>query len=216
MSGGSKKPAAALAALLLALVIAACGGDSSSTTATTETAGGDGGQGPSAASSTGKEGPSEKAIRIPKHHHDSGGGSAQYRVKGGDNSIPNFGSEASAEELDEVAAALHGFLDARALGHWDEACSYLSERVVDSFRQIAKGQEGRAPSCGRILEALTNPAAKRELIAEAASADVGSVRIEGDRGFLIYDSSAASGLAIPAIREGDVWKVDGVAPVQIG
>jgi len=119
--------------------------------------------------------------------------------------------------FDEVAAALHGFLDARALGRWDKACSYLSKRMVDSFRKIAKeAQKVRDPSCGGILEALTNPAAKRELIAEAASADVGSVRAEGERAFVIYDSSAASGLAIPAIQEGGAWKVDGVAPVQIG
>ncbi|HEX8689959.1 MAG TPA: hypothetical protein VF729_06935, partial [Solirubrobacterales bacterium] len=132
---------------------------------------------------------------VPKPHEDSGGGATQYRVKGGDNSVQEFGAEAEDAERDAAARALHNFLDARAQEAWDAACSYLSTEVRESLEDFAvKAQEGAAKQgkaeqfegtgCASILGRLTNRAALPELRREAAQADVGSLRTEGDRAFV--------------------------------
>jgi hypothetical protein len=219
-----------LVALLGAFGLAACGGDSSSTTtgssaqaeskpndeATTGTANG-GHKGSSEAPGKSESGGGESAGNFkPKPHRDSGGGSAQYRVKGGDNSIQDFGSEAEGSEFEQAAAALHGFLDARAAGDWVATCGYLSKSTLESLESLAAGaKQGEGTSCAKILSKLTNPAAKSSMKAEAAEANVGSLRTEGERSFLIYTGAEKTVLAIPMTHEGGAWKVTSLAGTPI-
>jgi hypothetical protein len=224
---GSKTPVAVLVALLLVAGLGGCGGGSGSSTsseATTATAeGGVSGEAESAKATGGgggAEGKSEKAEAArsfkPKRHHDSGGGAAQYRVKGGDNSIQEFGTEAEGPEFAKAAAALHGFLDARAQGAWAAACSYLSKSTVESFEQLAaQSKQGDEKSCADILGQLINPATKQLMKEEAAEANVGSLRTEGERAFLIYTGAEKTVIAVPMTREGDVWKVASIAGTPI-
>jgi hypothetical protein len=224
---------AALAALVLATSLAACGGgDGSSSTAAEADGQGQAESKPSGGASqagdakngtkegksggsTGGEGQSgssgdDSSNFVPKHHKDSGGGSRQYRVKGGDNSVQEFGGEADTSELDAAAAALHNFLDARAEGNWDAACNYMSKSAIESFEKLA-AQQIEATSCGMLLEKLTNPAAKESIKAEAAQADVGSLRIEGERAFIIYTDTGGTIFAMPMANEDGTWKVASLA-----
>lgn len=239
MRGGPKTLIAAAAAMLLAVALAACGGGSDSSSTTTEATA----QGQAAVESSAggpaqgkakpgggeaKSGFGESSAKsgsaggnsgnfVPKNHHDSGGGSEQFRVKGGDNSIQEFGAEADAAEFDAAAAALHNFLDARAAGDWAAACSYMSKRVTDSLEKLAaQSKQGGATSCGEILEKLTNPAAKQLLLTEAAKADVASLRLEDEGAFIIYTGLGGTALAIPMANEGGAWKVSSLAgtPLQ--
>lgn len=224
-----------LAALVLATGLAACGGGESSSSTVAEAgsqgqvegkAGGSSNQGEAAnAGAEGKSGSSGDQKQsfgsggnasdfVPKHHTDSGGGSQQFRVKGGDNSIQEFGGEAESSEFDAAAAVLHDFLDARAEGNSAAACKYLSKRVVESFEKLAAQQAEKA-SCGGILEALTNPSAKQLMKAEAAKADVHSLRSEGERGFLIYSGLKGTAIAIPMENESGTWKVASIAGTPI-
>jgi len=196
---------AALAALLLAIGFAACGGGE-----------GDSGSTASQAPPTRVEGKPNggggSAHFVPKHHHDSGGGSRQFRVKGGDNSIEEFGSEAEPPERNRAAVVLHDFLDARAVGDWAAACSYLASSVIESFQQLgAQAKKTGGDSCAGILEKLANPAAKQALKEEAAQADVGSLRIEGERAFIIYTGLGGTAIAMPMAHEGGAWKVASLA-----
>lgn len=187
--------AACLLALSIAPALAACGGGSSdsSSSSTAETTAGSG-------------------HFTPHGHRDSGGGSAQFRVKGGDNSIQEFGAEASGAELEAAAKALHGFLDARAAGDWAAACRHVSQDIAESFTRLAEqGNSPQKTSCATALESLTNPAAKHELEKEAEEADVGSLRVEGDRAFVIYRGFEGTFTAIPMTREGGEWKVASLA-----
>lgn len=227
MRWGSKTPLAALAALLLVVGLGGCGGGSgSSTSSEATTAAAEAGSGGEAKSSNraggegGAEGKSAKAGNEaeaaksfkPRQHHDSGGGAAQYRVKGGDNSIQEFGTEAEGSEFEKAAAALHDFLDARAQGNWAAACTYLSKSTVESFEQLAaRSKQGNGKSCADILGQLINPAARQLMKEEAAKADVGSLRTEGERAFLIYTGAEKTVIAIPMTKEGDVWKVASIA-----
>jgi hypothetical protein len=220
----------ALAALLIAVGLAACGGgDSSSSTTTEENQGqteskssqdaskqdstksdegksGSGGEGQS-----GNSGPSASDF-TPKHHSDSGGGSASYKTKGGDNSVQEFGEEAEGSEFHAAATALHNFLDARAEGNWEATCSYVSKAITESLEKLAaQAKQLEDKSCATLLKALTNPAAMPALKAEAEQANVRSLRTEGERAFVLYTGTDSTILAMPMANEDGDWKVSSLA-----
>jgi hypothetical protein len=220
--------------LLVALGLAACGGsDSSSSTAAeaggqsqAENGSGDGAAKQGDAKNGGDEGKSgsdegqsggsgtaaEAAKFVPKHHNDSGGGSKQFEVKGGDNSVQEYGEEADAPELNAAAVALHNFLDARAEGNWAAACDYMSKAVIGSFEKLAaNAKQIEDKSCAGILGKLTNPAAKQSMKAEAEKANVGSLRVEGEQSFVIYAGIDGTIMAMPMANEGGAWKVASLA-----
>ena len=232
---GAPKPLAALAVTaLLALGLAACGGSGSSTSTSTEaqaqaegrssgsshtaSKGGEEREGKSGAGAgegeTGakKQSGGSTSEFAPKPHNDSGGGSKQFEVKGGDNSVQEFGGEASASELDKAATALHNFLDARAEGNWAATCTYMSKSVVESFEKLAaQSKQLGGASCAAILEKLTNPAARQSMKAEAEKANVRSLRTEGEQAFVIYTAIGSAILAMPMANEDGDWKVASLA-----
>jgi hypothetical protein len=148
---------------------------------------------------------------VPKQHDDSGGGSAQLRTKGGDNSVQEFGEEADESERAEAAVILHNFLDARAAEDWESACSFLAREVRESLEELAaQAPQAEEMSCAEVMAKLTNRAALPTLRTEAARADVGSLRIDGERAFILY-RNGGSVLAVPMANEDGSWKVAGLA-----
>lgn len=171
-----------------------------------------GGKSQSGGSGSGSGSDREASEFTPKQHKDTGGGSKQYRAKGGDNSVQEFGREADSTEFNAAAVALHNFLDARAESNWAAACEYMSKGIVETFEKLAKqSKQIKATGCGEILQKLTNPAAKQSMKAEAAKANVGSLRTDGDRSFVIYTSIGDTILAMPMANEGGTWKVVSLA-----
>lgn len=148
----------------------------------------------------------------PKQHSDSGGGSEKFKVKGGDNSVQEFGEEADDSEFEKAATALHNFLDARAEGNWAATCSYMSKSMIESFEKLASQAKGlEDTSCGGVLGKLINPAAKASIDAEAEKADVRSLRTEGEQAFVIYTGTEGTILAMPMANEDGEWKVASLA-----
>lgn len=225
MRRASKTLVAAIAVFLIAVGLAACGGGDSSSSTTTAAdqgnaestssqgasdKGGDEGKSDSSGKSGGSSPPASDFT--PKHHSDSGGGSKQFEVKGGDNSVQEFGEEADAPELNAAAVALHDFLDARAEANWAAACSFMSKAVIESFEKLAaQAKQVEGEGCAGILEKLTNPAAKGAMKAEAEKANVGSLRIKGEQAFVIYTGTDGTVLAMPMANEGGDWKVASLA-----
>lgn len=226
MRRGPKTLLLTLAALLIAVGLAACGGgdNSSPTTEAAQgqaeskssgassksdsTGGGEKKSGDSAGKETQPDHSGEAANFTPKHHSDSGGGSAPYKIKGGDNSVQEFGEEAGTSEFDAAAAALHNFLDARADGNWAATCGYMSKTIIESFEKLAaKAKQIEDKSCAEILEKLTNPAAKAEMKAEAEQANVRSMRTEGEQAFILYTGPHATIFSMPMNNEDGSWKV---------
>lgn len=191
-----KRPFTAVLALLLAaLALAACGS-------------GDGGAGTTATSSartTTTPSPSRPSAQ-------SRAGAAQFEVGGGDNSIQEFGAEASGADFEAAATALHGYLDARAARAWRAACSYMSPLAAASLAQLS-GESGRA-GCPELLASLSAgiPAVS---LREAASADVGALRTEGGRAFLLFHGAHGTDYFIPMALEGGSWKVAAIAASAI-
>jgi len=220
----------ALAALLIAVGVAACGGGDSSSSTTTEASqeqtegkpSQDASKQGSAKSDEGKSGsggegqadsPGPSASKFtPKHHSDSGGGSTPYKTKGGDNSVQEFGEEASSSEFTAAAATLHNFLDARAEGNWAATCNYVSKTITESLEKLAsQAKQLKDKSCAALLKALTNPAAVPALKTEAKQANVRSLRTEGEQAFVLYTGPHGTILAMPMANEGGTWKVSSLA-----
>jgi hypothetical protein len=145
----------------------------------------------------------------------SGGGSAQFRVKGGDNSIQEFGEESDESALEEAASSLHGFYVARAEEDWPVACSHLSKAVVRQLEQLASQSDKLAgKECAAILGALTPPLPAK-VQKELTTVDAGSLRAEGERAFLIYRGAEGTVYAISMAQEEGTWKVGALAATPL-
>jgi hypothetical protein len=154
----------------------------------------------------------------PKTHHDSGGGTKQFETKGGDNSIQESGSEASGSEFGQAAAVVHLYLDARAAGAWKDACGALSASVTESLTQLTSqgaSDAARTPTCPQLLASLS-VGLPRSALREAAKADVGAVRVEGDGGFVLFTGAEGTNYFIPIAKEGGTWKVAAIAASPVG
>lgn len=234
---GKRPLVAFIAAVLAAALLAACGGsDSSSSTSTEATStsssttdttasndgkapGGsqsqDGGQAqngvqdkagsPEGRSQNQQSGGGSDSQSIKTPLKVSGGGAEQFVVKGGDNSVQEFGDESDESELQEAAEVVHGFYVARAESQWDTACSYLSKSNIEGLEKLAS-QSSQAADCATILEAFTRPL-PADLEREITTVDAGSLRREGDQGFLIYYGAGHETYAMPLIEEGGSWKL---------
>lgn len=235
-----KLVAAFLAAVLAAALLAACGGgsdsDSTGTSPSTGTvsqeqretakakikelkekransesgaqAGGNGNGSGESKKATDKK--VKRVIAVPPVKV-SGGGSAQVRTKGGDNSIQNYGNESGESELREAAEAVHGFYVARAGEEWDKACSYLTKTTAQQFEELAsRSPQLKGRGCAPVLQALTRPLPP-SVERETTLVDAISLRQEGERAFLIYRGAENKPYAIPMQQEGGAWKVGGVA-----
>ncbi|MFP5389464.1 MAG: hypothetical protein ACLGG5_09220 [Thermoleophilia bacterium] len=146
----------------------------------------------------------------------SGGGSAQFRTKGGDNSVQEFGGESDESELREAAEVVHGFYVSRAAEEWNKACSYLSKSNIEALEQLAnQAAQSRGADCATILKAFTRPlpaAVEREI----TTVDAGSLRREGEQGFLIYYGAGHVKYAMPLREEGGAWKVTALSGTTLG
>lgn len=146
----------------------------------------------------------------------SGGGSEQFRTKGGDNSVQEYGDEGDESELQEVAEIVHGFYVARIEERWDSACSYLAKSTVEQLEQVAsQSPQFKGEGCGPILKAFTRPlpaSTQREI----TTVDAGSFRHEGEQGFLIYTGAEGTVYAMPLRSEDGSWKVAALSGSAIG
>ncbi len=234
----TRKPAVLLAAIAVAaaLILAACGDSGSSSTATVEAPpqGGDGGSGagsrkpPQAGQGAGHEqgdgnGQSGTTGGGGNHRHVpvaplevSGGGSAQFHVKGGDNSVQDYGAEASESELRQAAEDLHAFLAATVRGEWGRACGLLAADEQKRLEAaVAQSPQLRGKGCAAALAAFTQPVSG-SVARELTQVDAASLRHEGGQGFLIYVGAPDDTVyAMPLHLEGGAWKLSAVSGVVL-
>jgi hypothetical protein len=212
---------ALLTAAVLAISLAACGGDDSTSTSTqattaqgegeTTTPGsksspqqGEGSAGSDEAGGSGGSGQGASSHAVTPLQV-SGGGSAQFRSKGGDNSVQEFGEEGDESELQEAAETVHTFYVARISEEWARACSYLSSSEMEQLEQLATQLEVKG--CARTLDAFTRPLSG-SLQREITTIDAASLRHEGEQAFLIYVGAPDRTVyAMPMQEEDGAWKV---------
>jgi hypothetical protein len=141
----------------------------------------------------------------------SGGAAASFRTQGGDNSIPDYGQEASASERARAAATLAGFLHARASSEWSRVCTYLTRPTRKQLVVFAKASKGRVNGCGPILAALSSgPAASRT---DPLIHGVAALRVKGGKAFALFYGPKNSKYVMPMVSEGGAWKMSQFSPV---
>jgi hypothetical protein len=242
---GTRPFAAFIAAVLVAALLAACGGSDSDSSGSTDAtsagssatngspagkdgssrdssqSGQDDGQGrnqpggdrsQSGQSDDGGSGSQKVATPLEV----SGGGAEQFRTKGGDNSIQEYGDEGDESELQEVAEIVHGFYVARAEEKWDTACSYLAKSNIEQLEQLGEqSSQFKNSGCAPILKAFTRPlpaAVQREI----TTVDAGSFRSDGEQGFLVYYGAGQTVYAMPLRAEDGTWKVAALSGSALG
>jgi hypothetical protein len=212
----------ALAPLLATtLMLAACGGDDETTTAasgpsrqsTGSSTDSGGGTIESGAGEAGRSPPASEQFRDPL------GGEPPPSVekiavppvpKGGDDSVQTFGKEAGPTQSAEAAQTVKGFFQGRADGRWADACYYLSSEMIGMLTQGA----GEDAGCISLLRSFSRNIPRRAL-KRATRVRVGSVRIDGDRGFVVYKGAGGKWYAVLLSKENGEWKLGALAGALI-
>jgi hypothetical protein len=129
---------------------------------------------------------------------------AKEAAGGAEASIEGFGEEAGGNERSALLAAFEGYLRAIEEEDGPAACSHLSATVRRSLEQIA-AESLPGKGCAAILPRLLAPTAPR-VAREQRTGEVTKVRIEGDRGFVVFRAPGARLYQLPMAKEGGRWK----------
>lgn len=222
---------------LLALVLAACGGDddeggmtTSNQDVTAEQGQGSAGKGEAAQADKGGDeqaadndsrgggsgSGSQGAPVEPSPLKVSGGGSEQFRVKGGDNSIQAWGEESDEAQLQAAAEVVHAFYVARSSEEWARACSYIGEPLLQKLSQLAAQSSQKGLDCAALLKMLTRHPVPASVQRDSTIVDAGSLRIGEGSSFLIYRGADGIVFAMAMAEEDGVWKVMLISPTTLG
>jgi hypothetical protein len=139
------------------------------------------------------------------------------RSEGGDNSIQDYGSEASEADRAAAGRALQAYYDALVSGDTEGACALLTSRIRDGVEKTLEqlgGQGGsKAPTtCAQILKLTvrTGPRSPQLQLTELLS-----LRRQGDDAFLIYRAGDGKVYAIAMSEENGDWRVGGVSAAPL-
>ncbi len=136
-------------------------------------------------------------------------------VKGGDNSVQEYGVEADESARTEAAIALQAYLNERLQEDWASACSALAQRPKEQLEKLARSasQQGTGlDGCPATMAFLSKGTPQSQLQEEATITEVLSFRGEGDvsggPSYLIFTGPPAKTLySMPMYLEGSAWKV---------
>jgi hypothetical protein len=127
--------------------------------------------------------------------------------------IRTFGEEAGPEDRNTATTTVEGFLGAQADGDWGKACSLMAASTTENLK--AFGSESvKSQRCTELLEAVTARVPAKTL-AQADRIRVTDMRIDGERGFVLYAGASETESALPVVREGSTWKVGAIAGYRL-
>jgi hypothetical protein len=107
----------------------------------------------------------------------------------------------------QAATTVKAYLDAQTAGRWSEACSFLASAIRDNLDKLTKrAPNAKVEGCAEAMESILGGIPKG-MLRTVADIHVLSMRVDGDRGFLIYEDRHAAPTEIPMEREGGEWKV---------
>jgi hypothetical protein len=142
-------------------------------------------------------------------------------VKGGDNSVQEYGVEADESERTEAAIALQGYLNARAQEDWSTACSLLAKKPMEQLERLqsAAAKQGKELNgCAATMALLREGEAQS--LEQAQITEVLSFRGEGDisgnPSYLIFTGPPGQTLfSMPMYLQGGAWKVGLARPSEL-
>jgi hypothetical protein len=173
-------------------LLAGCG-SGSSTTATAS---------PSSSTETTASRQAPPQITAAQRHR--AGGAAPFLKAGYDNSIPTFGTESSADNLEQAETVVRTFLTARASGDWARACQQL---VAVNVKHLAKlGKPGKE-TCPQVLSALTSDTAN------PLAGPLSALRVKGKNAFALFVGGEGQQFVVPLQREDGQWRMTQTTPI---
>ncbi len=111
---------------------------------------------------------------------------------------------------------VHSFYVSRAVEEWDKACSYLAKANIEQLEQLgSQSPQLKNAGCAPILKAFTRPV-PASVYREITTVDAGSLRHEGEQGFLIYYGAGHVTYAMPLKDEDGTWKVAALSGTTLG
>lgn len=141
-------------------------------------------------------------------------GSDRFRGKT-DSSLLDFGEEGSDGETEAATEAVHGFFVARSQEDWPTACAQVSQAMLAKIEHLAISATDLADkSCPSFLGAFTSVSAQERR--DSAVVDAGSLRRQGDHGYLIYYGAHEVVYAMPLSRDGEAWKLASLSSKRLG
>jgi hypothetical protein len=142
-------------------------------------------------------------------------GSPSEEPKGGDTSIQDFGTEAGADDKLAAAQALTLYLHAYATRDGLTSCALLSSGAIAVIQRAVQAAPAKGGSdCPAALNRLTAGISRADG-RQIENPRIVSLRLKGDRAFLIFDAGGAP-FAIPMLRQGGEWKVAAVSGTPLG
>jgi hypothetical protein len=134
-------------------------------------------------------------------------------VKGGDNSVQEYGVEAGEPARREASIALATYLNARAEEDWATACSLLAQKPTEQLEKLA----GHKADCAEVLAQTGKeaPSMPGSVITEVLSFR-GEGDIPGDPSYLIFKGPPGQTLfSMPMYLQGGAWKAGLAQPSEL-
>jgi hypothetical protein len=139
------------------------------------------------------------------------------RSKGGDNSVQDYGSEASEADRAAAGRALQAYYDALAKGDTEGACALFTSRTREGIEQTLKRlpiQGSNAPtSCSQVLKLTANVGSRHS--PQLRLSELLSLRQQDEQAFLIYKAGDGTVYSMPMGQDGSDWKVGGVTAAPL-
>jgi len=120
--------------------------------------------------------------------------------------IHGFGSEATGARAKQAEATLRAYLGAASKGQWAKACSYLAERVQKARAGVAKSRGLENENCAAGLKESAEGLSTSER-AGLEETDISAVRVNGRRGYVLYEDASGVPRAMSIVSEGGDWKL---------
>jgi hypothetical protein len=130
-----------------------------------------------------------------------------------------YGHESSTAERRAVAAVVRRYIAAAGAGNGAMACSMvysslagsseLSRAVPQEYAPAPGSSALRGRKCPEVASMLFQ-LDRRRLVAEVATVQVVSLRVEGSRGWAVLGFRTMPERVIAVAREGRAWKIDGL------
>lgn len=139
-------------------------------------------------------------------------GAAGFVAPTGDNSIPEYGSEATSSQEAEATAALRAYLVAREGGDWSAACPSMGAPVQKQLETLAKASNAKSGDCEEAFVTLSKYGSASERV-NPLSGGLAAFRVKGNKAFALFYGPHNQQFMMPMVEEGGAWKVNQIGPV---
>jgi len=124
-------------------------------------------------------------------------------------SIEGFGEEAGGTERKAILGSFDGYLQALVKKDYPSACASMAAQLHESLKQLSRRAFPHA-GCSQVLPKILSPEAGETARAQLQGT-VTKVRLEGERGFVVFHAPGAKLYDMPMVKEGGGWKVAAAA-----